>query len=68
MFNLGTIPASVTPPRTWRRAAWFTIVASAAALLGLLAVGAVLVGPARPADDVAYVLAVADQPLSSSGI
>ncbi|HET9140251.1 hypothetical protein [Actinophytocola sp.] len=22
-FNLGTIPASVTPPRTWRRAAWF---------------------------------------------
>jgi hypothetical protein len=48
MFNLGTIPASVTPPRSWRRAAWFTIVASAAALLGLLAVGAVLVGPVRP--------------------
>lgn len=47
MFNLGTIPASVTPPRSWRRAAWFTIVASAAALLGLLAVGAVLVGPVR---------------------
>ncbi len=48
MFNLGTIPASVTPPRTWRRAAWFTIAASAAALLGLLAMGAVLVGPVRP--------------------
>ncbi|HEY0803728.1 MAG TPA: hypothetical protein VGD84_01635 [Pseudonocardiaceae bacterium] len=47
MFNLGTIPASVTPPRSWRRAAWFTIVASAAALLGLLAVGTVLVAPAR---------------------
>ena len=50
MFNLGTIPASVTPPRTWRRAAWFTIAASAAALLGLVAVGAVLVGPMRSAD------------------
>jgi hypothetical protein len=24
-FNLGTIPASVTPPRTWRRAAWFAV-------------------------------------------
>jgi hypothetical protein len=50
MFDLGTIPASVTPPRTWRRAAWFTIVASAAALLGLLAVGTMLVGPMRSAD------------------
>jgi hypothetical protein len=50
MFDLGTIPASVTPPRTWRRAAWFTIVASAAALLGLLAVGAMLVGPIRATD------------------
>jgi hypothetical protein len=50
MFDLGTIPASVTPPRTWRRAAWFTIVASAAALLGLLAVGAMLVGPIRSTD------------------
>jgi hypothetical protein len=50
MFDLGTIPASVTPPRTWRRAAWFTIVASAAALLGLLAVGALLVGPIRSTD------------------
>lgn len=24
-FNLGTIPASVTPPRTWLRAAWFAV-------------------------------------------
>lgn len=47
MFNLGTIPASVTPPRTWRRAAWFTVVASVAALAGLLTLGAVLVGPVR---------------------
>jgi hypothetical protein len=50
MFDLGAIPASVTPPRTWRRAAWFTIVASAAALLGLLAVGTMLVGPMRTTD------------------
>lgn len=50
MFDLGAIPASVTPPRTWRRAAWFTIVASAAALLGLLAVGTMLVGPIRATD------------------
>jgi hypothetical protein len=24
-FDLGTIPASVTPPGTWRRAAWFAV-------------------------------------------
>jgi hypothetical protein len=47
MFNLGTIPASVTPPRSWRRAAWFTVIASIAALAGLLVMGALLVGPAR---------------------
>jgi hypothetical protein len=47
MFNLGTIPASVTPPRTWRRAAWFTILASAAALVGLVVIGSILVGPVR---------------------
>jgi hypothetical protein len=48
MFNLGTIPASVTPPRSWRRAAWFTVVASVASLAGLLAIAVVLVGPAQP--------------------
>ncbi|HKN99630.1 MAG TPA: hypothetical protein VJX10_21090, partial [Pseudonocardiaceae bacterium] len=47
MFNLGSIPASVTPPRSWRRAAWFTVLASVAALAGLLVIGALLVGPAR---------------------
>ena len=45
MFNLGSIPASVTPPRSWRRAAWFTVVSSVAALAGLLAIGAALVCP-----------------------
>lgn len=48
-FNLGTIPASVTPPRTWRRAALFAVFASAAALAGLVLVTAVLVVPVRPA-------------------
>lgn len=50
MFNLGTIPASVTPPRSWRRAAWFTVLASAGALVGLLVIGSMLVGPVRGAN------------------
>jgi hypothetical protein len=39
-FNLGTIPASVTPPRTWRRAAWFAggTAAFVACALGLAAI------------------------------
>lgn len=45
-FNLGSIPASVTPPPTWRRAAWFTIGSSAAALIGLLFMTVSLVAPA----------------------
>lgn len=49
-FNLGSIPASVTPPRTWRRAAWFMIFSSVAALLGLLFVASTLVRP-RPVAD-----------------
>lgn len=46
-FDLGTVPASVTPPRTWRRAAWFTIAASAAALIALVSVTSLLVSPAQ---------------------
>src|SRR5437867_283497 len=34
-FNLGTIPASVTPPRTWRRAAAFAVGTAMLVLLGL---------------------------------
>jgi hypothetical protein len=51
-FDLGYIPASVTPPRTWRRAAWFTIFSSAAALVGLLFVTSVLVSPVHVADNI----------------
>ncbi|HEY4460150.1 MAG TPA: hypothetical protein VGN81_37920, partial [Pseudonocardiaceae bacterium] len=41
-----------TPPRTWRRAAWFTIFCSAAALVGLLFVTSELVGPVHVASDI----------------
>ncbi|MEO6086714.1 MAG: hypothetical protein ABIQ18_26730, partial [Umezawaea sp.] len=34
-FNIGLVPASVTPPRTWKRAAWFAVVSSAGVLIGL---------------------------------
>src|SRR3954447_24713372 len=37
-FDIGTVPASVTPPRTWRRAAWFSVGSSVAALVALLVV------------------------------
>lgn len=48
-FDLGTIPASVSPPRTWRTAAWFTVGASALVLVGLVYAAAALVtGPRRP--------------------
>ncbi|MFC0439270.1 hypothetical protein [Kutzneria buriramensis] len=46
-FGIGTVPASVTPPRKWRRAAWFSVGSSVAALVALLIVGALLVGPSR---------------------
>ncbi|PRW61784.1 hypothetical protein [Actinopolyspora mortivallis] len=35
-LDLGMVPASVTPPRTWRRAAWFAVTASAATLCGIV--------------------------------
>lgn len=37
-FDLGMVPASVTPPRVWRRAAWFSIASSAAVLSGLVVI------------------------------
>jgi hypothetical protein len=51
-FDLGYIPASVTPPSTWRKAAWFTVFCSAAALVGLLYVTSELVGPVHVASDI----------------
>lgn len=42
-FNIGLVPASVTPPRTWRRAAWFAVVSSVLVLVGLSVAAAKLV-------------------------
>ncbi|MBY8850961.1 hypothetical protein K7G98_22355, partial [Saccharothrix sp. MB29] len=49
-FDIGLVPASVTPPRTWRRAAWFAVLSSAAVLVGLAVVASELVGPVGPAE------------------
>ncbi len=48
-FNLGSVPASVTPPRTWRKAAWFASAASGAAVAAMLVVGTAFVSD--PAED-----------------
>jgi hypothetical protein len=46
-FNLGTIPASVTPPRTWRRAAAFAIGTAVLVVVGLSVATYTLVGNPR---------------------
>lgn len=43
-FDLGSVPASVTPPRSWRRAAWFASLSSGAVVVALLVAGTYLVG------------------------
>jgi hypothetical protein len=48
-FDLGNVPASVTPPRSWRRAAWFAVGTSAAVVLGLTVAAVELMG--RPISD-----------------
>lgn len=51
-FDLGSVPASVTPPKTWRKAAWFATGASGAVVVGLLFAGTFLVGgPASTTTD-----------------
>lgn len=42
-FNIGLVPASVTPPRTWKRAAWFAVLSSAGVLVGLAVAASELV-------------------------
>ena len=49
-FNIGLVPASVTPPRTWKRAAWFAVLSSVAVLVGLAMAAAGLVGHNRPTE------------------
>ncbi|MEU8634815.1 hypothetical protein AB0C38_21775 [Amycolatopsis sp. NPDC048633] len=43
-FTIGSVPASVTPPKTWRKAAWFATGASGAVVVGLLFAGSYMVG------------------------
>ncbi|MFT7872557.1 MULTISPECIES: hypothetical protein [Amycolatopsis] len=43
-FAIGSVPASVTPPKTWKKAAWFATGASGAVVVGLLCAGSFLVG------------------------
>ncbi|WP_018682781.1 hypothetical protein [Actinokineospora enzanensis] len=48
-FDLGTIPASVTPPRSWRHAAWFAVTAAILVVVGLAYAAVTLMsGPRRP--------------------
>ncbi|WP_197320716.1 hypothetical protein [Saccharomonospora sp. NB11] len=48
-FDLGSVPASVTPPRTWRKAAWFASVASGAAVAAMLMAGSAFVSDSTDA-------------------
>lgn len=59
-FDLGTVPASVTPPRTWRKAAWFAVGTSAAVVLGLTVATTELMG--RQVDDGALIDALPAYP------
>ncbi|GAA2964818.1 hypothetical protein [Actinokineospora diospyrosa] len=48
-FDLGSIPASVTPPRSWRHAAWFAVTSAMLVVLGLTyAAVTLMTGPRRP--------------------
>ncbi|MEU6640919.1 hypothetical protein ABZ863_00030 [Saccharomonospora sp. NPDC046836] len=47
-FDLGSVPASVTPPRSWRKAAWFASISSGGVVVALLVAGTLLVGQPPP--------------------
>ena len=49
-LDLTITPVSVTPPRTWRRAAWFAVGASCVVLTVLVFAAARLAGPESPFD------------------
>ncbi|MPY82377.1 MAG: hypothetical protein GEV00_03465 [Actinophytocola sp.] len=52
-FDLGTVPASVTPPRSWKKAAWFATVSSGGVVVALLVAASYVVGQQPPTDQVA---------------
>jgi hypothetical protein len=47
-FDLGSVPASVTPPPTWRRAAWFATLSSGGVVVALMFAGSVLMSQPLP--------------------
>lgn len=51
-FDLGIVPASVTPPSSWRRAAWFAVGTSAAVVCGLAVAAVRLVGSPPSSDTI----------------
>ncbi|SFR09396.1 hypothetical protein SAMN04488564_103127 [Lentzea waywayandensis] len=64
-FNIGLVPASVTPPRTWKRAAWFAVVSSVLVLVGLSVAAAKLVGGGGATESVGLPGYPSDVPLIS---
>ncbi len=48
-FDLGNVPASVTAPRSWRKAAWFATASSGGVVVALMFAGSAFV--AKPAPD-----------------
>lgn len=64
-FNIGLVPASVTPPRTWRFAAWFAVLSSAGVLVGLAVAAASLVGTNGPTERIGLPGYPTDVPLLS---
>jgi hypothetical protein len=65
-FNIGLVPASVTPPRTWKRAAWFAVVSSVLVLVGLSVAAAKLVGGGGEVETVGLPGYPSDVPLIST--
>jgi hypothetical protein len=51
-FNIGLVPASVTPPRTWKRAAWFSVLSATGALVGLAVVASVFIASRTSTDQI----------------
>ncbi len=64
-FNIGLVPASVTPPRTWKGAAWFAVVSSVLVLVGLTIAAAKLVGGGGDVEQVGLPGYPSDVPLIS---
>ncbi|MFD4644026.1 hypothetical protein ACFWN2_42425 [Lentzea sp. NPDC058436] len=65
-FNIGLVPASVTPPRTWRRAAWFAVVSSVLVLVGLSVAAAKLVSGSGDVETVGLPGYPSDVPMISA--